>query len=78
MRKQMEEYRPGVIRQARMLGYDTCIYRSDGAHEVLSSVPEKISAALREGLISQGWANELLDAMGIDNSDAECTDDDQN
>ena len=76
-RKQMEEYRPGVIRQARMLGYDTRIYRSDGAHEVLSSVPEKISAALREGLISRGWANELLDAMGIDNSDAGCADDDQ-
>jgi Zn-dependent peptidase ImmA (M78 family) len=76
-RKQMEEYRPGVIRQARMLGYDTRIYRADGAHEVISSIPEKVSLALRGGLISQGWANELLDAMGVHDLDAGCADDDQ-
>ena len=76
-RKQMEEYKRGVIRQARTLGYDARIYRPDGAHEVLSSVPEKISVALREGLISQGWADELLDAMGVDQLDAGCADDDQ-
>ncbi len=76
-RKQMEEYKRGVIRQARTLGYDARIYRPDGAHEVLSSVPEKISVALREGLISQGWADELIDAMGVDHLDAGCADDDQ-
>ena len=76
-RKQMEEYRPGVIRQARMLRYDTSIYRPGGAHEVLSEVPEKTHRAIEQGLISQGWANELLDAMGVDHSDAGRVDDDQ-
>ena len=48
-RKQMEEYRPGVIRQARMLGYDTRIYRADGAHEVISSIPERLAWHSGEG-----------------------------
>lgn len=65
-RKQMEAYRAGVTRQAELLDYDTSLYRPDGAYEVLSDIPEKIHLALEEGLISHGWADELLDAMGVD------------
>ncbi|MCR4427194.1 MAG: ImmA/IrrE family metallo-endopeptidase [Firmicutes bacterium] len=76
-REQMEEYGSNVIRQARLLGYDTRLYESDLTHEVLSDVPEKIRVALADGLISRGWADELLDAMGVVDQDTGGGDDDQ-
>jgi Zn-dependent peptidase ImmA (M78 family) len=63
-REQMEEYAKGVRRQAHSWGLATELYHADAGHQVISDVPLKVRRALELGLISQGWAGELLDAMG--------------
>jgi len=67
-RVQMEQFSQGVTTQAKLLRYDTSLYTIHPVHQVLSDVPERIKTALDDQLISEGWANELLGAMGVNDS----------
>lgn len=57
---QAEEWKTGIIRTARELGYDTSIYKPTGISSSLSDYAEKAKKALDEGLISRGKYEELL------------------
>ncbi|MBE0467020.1 MAG: ImmA/IrrE family metallo-endopeptidase [Candidatus Desulforudis sp.] len=57
---QSEDWKPGIIRTARELGYDTSLYKPTGISSTMSDYAEKAKKALDEGLISRGKYEELL------------------
>lgn len=60
-----EEWKPGIIRMARELGYDTSLYKPTGISLVMSDYAEKAKKALEASLISRGKYEELLLEAGL-------------
>lgn len=64
--QQAEEWKAGIIRTAREIGYDTRLYKPTGDYWVMSNYAEKARDALERDLISWGKYEELLLEAGLE------------
>lgn len=63
---QAEQWKDGITRVARELGYDTSLYKTTADYWVMSDYAEKAREALDRDLISRGKYEELLLEAGLE------------